>query len=127
MQKAHVLSLNEFNMPKVFSESDSAYVHIIYLLLLEPGTFQSHPNMGVGLRSRYRYNNNENFLLDLKNSITDQISTYLPELTFIDISLTVSNTTLGIIIDTTNGAYVLAYDSEKDVMDASASYVLDQL
>ena len=31
------------------------------------------------------------------------------------------------IIDTTNGAYVLAYDSEKDVMDASASYVLDQL
>lgn len=127
MQKAHVLSLNEFNMPKVFSESDSAYVHIIYLLLLEPGTFQSHPNMGVGLRSRYRYNNNENFLLDLKNSITDQISTYLPELTFVDISLTVSNTTLGIIIDTTNGAYVLAYDSEKDVMDASASYVLDQL
>lgn len=127
MQKAHVLSLNEFNMPKVFSESDSAYVHIIYLLLLEPGTFQSHPNMGVGLRSRYRYNNNENFLLDLKNSITDQISTYLPELTFVDISLTVSNTILGIIIDTTNGAYVLAYDSEKDVMDASASYVLDQL
>lgn len=127
MQKAHVLSLNEFNMPKVFDESDSAYVHIIYLLLLEPGTFQSHPNMGVGLRSRYRYNNNENFLLDLKNSITDQISTYLPELTFVDISLTVSNTILGIIIDTTNGAYVLAYDSEKDVMDASASYVLDQL
>lgn len=127
MQKAHVLSLNEFNMPKVFDESDSTYVHIIYLLLLEPGTFQSHPNMGVGLRSRYRYNNDENFLLDLKNSITNQISTYLPELTFVDISLSISNATLGIIIDTTNGAYVLAYNSEKDVMDASASYVLDQL
>ena len=55
--KEHVLSLNDFNMPKVFNESDSAYVLIIRLLLLKPGKFQSHPEMGVGIRRRYRFNN----------------------------------------------------------------------
>ena len=47
--KEHVLSLNDFNMPKVFNESDSAYVLIIRLLLLEPGKFQSHPEVDIVL------------------------------------------------------------------------------
>lgn len=125
--EAHVLSLNDFNMPKVFSASDSAYVHIIYLLLLDPGKFQSHPNMGVGLRSKYRHNNDENFLLDLKSDITNQIDTYLPELGDVSVSLSHNDHVLGIIIDTTTGSYVLAYDSITETMDAAATYVLNQL
>lgn len=125
--EAHVLSLNDFNMPKVFSESDSAYVHIIQLILLEPGTYQSHPKMGVGIRSRYRYNNEDNFLIDLKSDITNQINTYLPELTDVTVTLTHNDHILGIIIDTTTGTYVVAYNSLTDTMDAPATYVLDQL
>lgn len=125
--EAHVLSLNDFNMPKVFNASDSAYVHIIYLLLLEPGKIQSHPDMGVGIRSRYRHNNDDNFLVDLKSDITNQVTTYLPWLTDISITLTCKNQILGIIIDTSTGTYVVAYDSYNDVMDAAATYVLDQL
>lgn len=125
--EAHVLSLNDFNMPKVFSDSDSAYVHIIQLILLEPGTYQSHPNMGVGIRSRYRYNNNEDFLINLKSDITNQIMSYLPELANVSVSLTHSNNILGIIIDTSTGTYVVAYNSISDTMDAAATYVLDQL
>jgi hypothetical protein len=125
--EAHVLSLNDFNMPKVFSASDSAYVHIIYLILLEPGKFQSHPLMGVGIRSRYRHNNDDNFLIDLKSDITNQINTYLPELADVTISLTHKNHILGIIIDTSSGTYVVAYNSMTDTMDAAATYVLDQL
>ena len=125
--EAHVLSLNDFNMPKVFSASDSAYVHIIQLILLEPGKYQSHPNMGVGIRSRYRYNNEENFLIDLKSDITNQITTYLPELLDVSVTLTHNDHTLGIIIDTTTGTYVVAYNSVSDTMDAAATYVLEQL
>ena len=84
--QAHVLSLNDFNMPKVFNASDSAYVHIIQLILLEPGKYQSHPTMGVGIRSRYRHNNEDNFLIDLKSDITNQITKYLPELTDVTVS-----------------------------------------
>ena len=125
--EAHVLSLNEFNMPKVFNASDSAYVHIIQLILLEPGKYQSHPEMGVGIKSRYRHNNDDNFLVNLKNDITNQINTYLPELTDVTITLTHNDNILGIIIDTSTGTYVVAYNSIADTMEAAATYVLDQL
>ena len=52
-------------MPKVLTGTNAMYTKIVYLLLLEPGKFQSHPTMGVGLRSRYRYNNSENLLQNL--------------------------------------------------------------
>lgn len=125
--EAHVLSLNEFNMPKVFNASDSAYVHIIQLILLEPGKYQSHPNMGVGIKSRYRHNNDDNFLMNLKTDITNQIDAYLPELGGVNVTLTDKDQVLGIIIDTTTGTYVVAYNSTTDVMEAAATYVLDQL
>ena len=125
--QAHVLSLNDFNMPRVFDASDSAYIHIIYIILLEPGKFQSHPKMGVGIRSKYRHNNEDNFLIDLKSDITNQITNYLPELTDVTVSLTHNDHVLGIIIDTTTGTYVVAYNSLTDTMDAAATYVLDQL
>ena len=125
--EAHVLSLNDFNMPKVFNASDSAYVHIIQLILLEPGKYQSHPNMGVGIRSKYKYNNDTNFLIDLKSDITNQITNYLPELTDVSVSLAHNNHVLGIIIDTSTGTYVVAYNSVTDTMDAAATYVLDDL
>lgn len=125
--EAHVLSLNDFNMPKVFDSSDSAYVHIIQLILLEQGKYQSHPKMGVGIRSKYRHNNEDNFLIDLKSDITYQISTYLPQLTDVSVSLTHNNHILGIIIDTSTGTYVVAYNSVTDTMEAAATYVLDAL
>lgn len=125
--EAHVLSLNDFNMPKVFSDSDSAYVHIIQLILLEPGKYQSHPNMGVGIRSKYRHNNEDNFLINLQSNIQSQIESYLPELVDVSVTLTHNNHILGIIIDTSTGTYVVAYNSISDTMEAAATYVLDQL
>ena len=125
--KEYVLSLNDFNMPKVFNESDSAYVLIIRLLLLEPGKFQSHPEMGVGIRSRYRFNNDENFLMNLQNDIKKQIDKYLPELSATDVTITSNNKVLGIIINTADGAYVVSYDTTTDVMQAAATHVLDEL
>lgn len=124
--QAHLLSLNKFNMPKVIDGSDANYVHIVYLLLLEPGTFQSHPDMGIGLR-HYRFVNNDP-LPDLRSQIAHQINNYLPELANTDITLTLGKDhILGIVINTTEGAYALAYNSEKDIMDVGAVYVLDQL
>ena len=125
--KENVLSLNNFGMPKVFNENDSAYVLIIRLLLLEPGKFQSHPDMGIGIRSRYRFNNDENFLMNLQNDIKKQIDKYLPELSATEVTLTTNNQILGIIINTAEGAYVVSYDTTNEVMKASATHVLNDL
>lgn len=126
--KEYVLSLNDFNMPKVFDASSSIYILIVRIILLEPGTYQSHPEMGVGIKSRYRYGTvDDAFLSTLKNDISHQLETYLPSLASTDIVLTVNGNTLGIIIDTNDGAYVLAYNSETNVLDAAATYILDDL
>ena len=125
--KEHVLSLNNFGMPKVFNDNDSVYVLIIRLILLEPGKFQSHPDMGVGIRSRYRFNNEENFLMNLQNDIKKQIDKYLPELSATDVIVTNNNKVLGIIINTAEGAYVVSYNTTTNVMEAAANHVLDEL
>ena len=126
--KEHVLSLNDFNMPKVFDASNSIYVLIVRIILLEPGTFQRHPEMGIGIKSRYRYGTiDDAFLSTLKNDISKQLETYLPSLASTDIVLTVNGNTLGIIIDTEDGAYVLAYNSDTNILDTAATYVLDDL
>lgn len=125
--EAHVLTLNNFSKPKVYEAGDAAYTNIIYLLMTPPGRYPSHPTMGVGIREKYRYNNGTDFLLSLRSDIKDQIEQFLPDLQVIDISLNVKDHLLGIIIDTTDGLYVMAYDSDKETMEAAATYVLADL
>ena len=135
--EAHVLTLNDFSKPLVLDAGDAAYlkmsihkkflINIVYLLMTPPGRYPSHPTMGVGIRERYRYNNGTDFLLQLQGDIKSQMEQFLPELTVIDISLNVKNHILGILIDTSKGSYVLAYDSTKETMEASATYVLGDL
>lgn len=126
--QAHLLALNEFGMPKVLKDTDAMYTKIIYLILLEKGKFQSHPNMGVGLRSRYRYNNEQNLLAHLRNDISDQISKYLPELEIIDITTKISQEhVLTIMIDTSKGVYLLNYNTNEDQMYVGDTYSLNDL
>lgn len=127
-RKEHVLSLNDFNMPMVYDSNDANYILIIRLILLEPGKFQSHPYMGVGIRSKYRFNNESNFLEILQANIKDQISTYLPDLMMTDVMLVIKDKELGIIINTeTENAYVLAYNTETGDINTGASYILEDL
>ena len=128
--KEHVFSLNDFNMPKVYDEKDANYILIIRLLLLDPGKYQSHPTMGIGLRTRYRFdgNKNDNILRLLQADIKEQMSKFLPQISYRNIELTLDNSNrLGIIIESDSGAYVIGYDSETQVAEAAASYVLDNL
>lgn len=125
--KAHLLKLNDFGMPAVGTGSEAIYTNLIYLIMLEPGKFQSHPTMGVGIKSRYRYNNEENFLQNLQMDITNQINAFLPEISMVDVTLNTKDHILGILIDTEDGVYALSYDDTKGLVEASASYMLNDL
>lgn len=125
--EAHVLSLNDFSRPKVFDKADAEYVNIVYLMLLNKGTYQSHPNMGLGIRERYRFDNSENLLNDLRNDIRNQLTQFLPTINVTNVETILKDKTLGVIIYTISGVYVVAYDSDKDVIDVAADYILDDL
>jgi hypothetical protein len=124
---AHVLSLNDFGMPKVCNSIESAYTNLVYLIMLEKGKFQSHPDMGCSIRSRYRHNNDANFLQNLQRDITSQIEQYLPELSMIEVAVNNKNGVLGIIINTEQGSYAISYNSTNGIIDAPATRLLEDL
>lgn len=125
--EAHLLAKNNFGMPKVLTDSDAEYTNIIYLMLLVPGTFQSHPEMGINIR-QYRFSNDADLIDTIRANVRQQIDKYLPTLIASEITITsIKNNVLGIVINTDNGAYVLAYNMNDDTIDAGATYVLDQL
>lgn len=75
------LNVDSFGNPQKYSGKLAWANCIISLLLMNPGTFPSIPDMGVGL-GRYTYET----LDDIKNSLVPeierQIRLYLPEIPF---------------------------------------------
>lgn len=107
-----VLSLDNFNTPKIVRGLDAVNLKIMRLILFEPGTDPDQPDKGVGLRSRFRYMTTDN-LLELSDCITEQISTYLPEFTGVDVQVEIYREQLHIAIVADKVLYEFSYDGER--------------
>ena len=70
--------------------TDAAVMQIIRLILLEPGTIQTHPDCGVGIISKFRYST-EVDVKELENRIASQINTYLPMYTMVQVAVELDN------------------------------------
>lgn len=108
----YTMSINTIKRPKVLKDKDAVYVLLVRLLLLEPGTNQCFPEMGLGLVSKYRYsfaNDINKLIIAYKN----QINTYLPGLEVIDVLGKVVNKTLILEVNIDNEIiYPIAFDTE---------------
>ena len=127
---AHVLSINEFNMPKVYTGQTAEALHVIYLILLDKGKFQSHPDMGVGLRTRYRDLSGPMVLYNLEADIRSQVETYLPDIQITDLKITLNqNNELAIGIFINNGLLTLSYNPETNslLVGEDANYILNDI
>lgn len=101
MQKEYVLSLNNFKEPKVLEGKEAIATLLVRLILLQPGTIQDRPGMGVGLVKNYRYSFEEK-ISDLRKEIKTQIATYLPTYQGADVDVVLNSDksiTIGIKID----------------------------
>ena len=81
----YAFNVDEFENPKVYSDTDAIAILLSRLLLLEPGLFQSHPEMGVGLVSKYRYQLSDK-LPDLTADFRKQIEKYLPQFQGVEVN-----------------------------------------
>ena len=108
----YTMSVNTIKRPKVLKDKDAVYVLLVRLLILEPGTNQAFPEMGLGLISRYRYsfaNDINKLIIDYKN----QIATYLPGLELVDVLGRVDHKTLILEVNIDNEIiYPIAFDTE---------------
>lgn len=94
-------------------------MQLVRLILLEPGTIQSHPNMGVGLTSKYRYMDVDDACRDLKTEIQQQIVTYMPELSGVEIDIKPQGTS-GISLNfSVNGVlYDFSYNTQNGKLES---------
>lgn len=105
--KEYGLTTNSFNEPIEHDNADTAFILIKRLILLNPGTYPNHPNMGVGLFSKWKFSDMNN-MNDLKAEIQNQITQYLPQyqLSNIEISKKAQNELL-ITIQVENIIYTM--------------------
>lgn len=112
MVEEHLFSLNKFSTPKILQGDVAVYILIARLILLEPGTIQSHPHMGVGIVSKYRYAD-ESSVSALINDIQNQMAAYLPELQYAQVDVKYEKGAFKIFITIDNVVYDFSYQSDR--------------
>ena len=119
--REYFIGIDEFNRPKVYTDQHATFVLLIRLILLEPGTYPNHPDMGVGLVSRYRFVMKEK-LGELQTRIQNQINTYLPEFSAVNVEVSYEEqhkyTQISITIDEIT--YKMTYNPETNILSSVA-------
>ena len=124
MPKDFLFSTDNFNQPKVVEGKEAISTLLVRLILLEPGTNQVRPEMGVGLVSRYRYIDKEN-ISDLKQDIYDQITRFMPQFQDVNVNVSFKKNSIDdkdIIIDIRIDDTVYRYET-KDQKDAGIGLI----
>lgn len=89
----YVLGCDKKQEAKVFKGIEGDKINIVRLILMEPGTIPTHPLMGVGLTSKYRYKTCEDIKASLANNIKIQLNRYMPHLIEPTVNVAIINTT----------------------------------
>lgn len=91
--KDYLLDLDDLGKPKVVDMSriesgvfNPAILTIIRLIIMRKGTDPDRPDMGIDIVGRYRFSF-ESELEMLEQEIKDQIETYLPEFTPVNVQV----------------------------------------
>lgn len=106
-------SVDDFENPKQLKNPEAIATLLTRLLLLEPGLYQSHPEMGVGLISRFRYSI-EGSEKDLRSDFERQINKYLPWFEGVRISVKQKNRTFYIGAEIDEVIYSFYYDADRE-------------
>ena len=120
-------SVDDFQNPKVYKDPEAIQTLLVRLLLLEPGTIQSPPDMGVGLYSKYSHsvlNSGEGS--KLQSEFQSQIEKYLPQFQGARVSVKEQENTFMISTELDNVLYGIYY--EKNTSKITAKFTrLSQL
>ena len=119
-----LMSVDDFQNPKVIKNTDAVSTLLIRLLLLEPGMLQSHPDAGVGLISRFRYSV-ETEAPNLQSEFQKQIEKYLPQFQGATVSVKVKNQTFIIGVQIDEAIYGIYYNTETSEITSNHTDLLD--
>ena len=114
----HVLGVNEFKQPTIYTGPYAIAQKILELILMRPGTYPTKPYMGVGIIERYRYKFIEN-VTELQTETNEQIKTYLPEFGNVSVdydTVASNNKIIFIYITIDKQVFSLSLDTDKKTL-----------
>lgn len=114
--KEYLLNTDKFKRPEVVKDKDAIYILLVRLALMEKGEYQTMPDMGLGLRSRYRYSYAED-VGKLVTDYEDQINTYLPDLSNVKVKAKVQDHTLYIEVAVGDTVYPVYFNTETKTLE----------
>ena len=85
--REYTFGTNSFNKPNVLNGQQAVAARLMTLMMMEPGDDPLHPDMGVGLRTKFRYRVGENSLSELSERVEQQNLTYLPFYQNVNVSI----------------------------------------
>lgn len=77
----HLMSVTKTQTPKILTGVLGDEMMIVRLIFMEPGLYETHPDMGVGLVSKYRFKDIDSIEATLPDAIKGQMRTYMPQIT----------------------------------------------
>ena len=125
ISEEYSFSIDDFENPKIYKNPEAVAVLLTRLLLLEPGTFQSHPEMGVGLYSKYMYSVNGINVSNLKKDIQKQIVAYLPDYQSASVNVNQDKETIYITIEIDSTIYGFIYNSAAQTIVSKFTNLVD--
>lgn len=109
----YAMNLDSFLNPTTYKGRSAVEILICRLILLEPGTIETHPDMGVGIASRFRHMSADN-LVELNQEIQNQITTYLPQIYAVDVQTSIKKQVLQIKIKANDEFFALTYSPDSN-------------
>lgn len=107
--REYLLSVDNFNNPKVVNGQEAIAIMLLRIILLEPGSDPLHPEMGVGLKN-YRYSLSRK--TEIEDAIMAQVTQYLPEFSTSSVNIVEINDKKICNIEITIDDTTYVYDSE---------------
>ena len=117
-------AVDDFMNPKEFKDGEAICTLLVRLLLLEPGTIQSHPDMGIGLMSKYRYSA-EGTASVLQNDLQRQVDRYLPSLQGTKVTVTERDSKYYIAAEFESVLYGVSFDTSSGMIQTNTASLAD--
>ena len=120
------LSVDSFNDPKVYKSPKSLQLLLTRIILLNPGEIQSHPDMGVGLLTRFRFSLDDgNLVSNLCSEIRTQLDTYLPIFSGAQVNAELKQKTLYGTIVLQQYVFSFAYNTDNNKFNSEIHSISD--
>ena len=122
----YLLDVDKRQQPKVFTKYEGDRINVFRLIMLEPGTFPTHPTLGVGLVSRWRFRDVDTIKSSLASTIEAQLKDFMPQLIDPSVTVTIVNSNNKNIINISvrvNGELTYTFKVDEETRHTLASLI----